>query len=136
MTLVLHASASEVRSLWAVMNVETLDAAKAALKAREDTGTNYIAAWSKGSASPALIANLPQWAESRGVDNVIWTALPAKFNDEDGRVATADEVVAYLGGLTARTREHAERYIRRAPAQIDTPYRRRVEATLGWTPAA
>jgi hypothetical protein len=41
--------------------------------------------------------------------------------------------IKHLSGLTGRAREDAERYIRFTPEQIDTPYRRRIEAELHWT---
>lgn len=67
------------------------------------------------------------------MESVIWTALPAKFNDEEGKKPKPEEVVEYLSGLTGALRDTAERYIRLAPRQIDTPYRRRIEAALQWT---
>ena len=70
---------------------------------------------------------------SRGVDSVVWTALRCKFNGENGRRPTVEEVLTHLSGLTGRPRDEAERYIRFAPRQIDTPYRRRIEAVLHWT---
>jgi hypothetical protein len=92
-----------------------------------------IRAWSVGDAAPSLMVDLPQWAASRGVDSVVWTALPCKFNGENGRRPTVEEGLAHLSGLTGRLRDEAERYIRFAPKQIDTPYRRRIEAVLHWT---
>ncbi|WP_157657992.1 hypothetical protein [Burkholderia ubonensis] len=64
----------------------------------------------------------------------MWTALPPKFGGQDGYRATADEVIAYLASLESRKRELAEQYVRNAPDQIDTSYRRRFEAALHWRP--
>ena len=136
-TLVLDTSAFRVRCLWAVMDAMTVDEAKEALRSREGIPNSNaaadIGAWSVGDAAPLLIVDLPQWAASRGVDSVVWTVLPCKFNGENGRRPTVEEVLAHLSGLTGRLRDEAERYIRFAPKQIDTPYRRRIEAVLHWT---
>lgn len=139
-TLVLHESAPTVRSLWAVMEPTALDEAKEALRDREGipcggAATN-IGTWSRGDAAPVLLADLPEWAGARGVDSVVWTALSPKFRGENGRVPSADEVTSYLGTLTGEARDEAKRYICRAPRQIGTPYRRRIEAALNWTPFA
>jgi hypothetical protein len=140
MTLILDSSASIVRSLWAIMDTPGLSEAKESLRKREDipesNATKHIRAWSKGETAPVLVLDLPRWAESRGIDSVVWTRLPPKFNNENRRAPTVDEVVSHLSSLTGETRDNAERYIRFAPRQIDTPYRRRIEATLQWTPLA
>ena len=78
---------------------------------------------------------IEKWARARDLDGVIWTALPAKFDDED-RTPSEEEVIAHLRRLTGTQRDEAERYIRQAPRQIDTPYRRRIEAELHWLPTA
>lgn len=139
-TLVLdpRPQAVAVRLLWAVMDAADGDSAKEALRMREGTPASRIAedigAWTRGDQPPALIVELPRWAESRGVDGVVWTALLPKFDGHASVAPTPEQVVAYLAGLTGRRRDDAERYIRRAPEQIDTPYRRRIEAALQWTP--
>lgn len=45
---------------------------------------------------------------------------------------TGEEVVGLLRALDAAKRPEAEGYVRQAPAQIDTPYRRLIERELGW----
>lgn len=143
-TLVLHSSAEPVRSLWALMSVQTLEEAKKALAARERIPEQNIAkdigSWSIGDANPSCIIDVAAWATSRGVEHIVWTALPPKFKfndkaknkDKNDNYPTRDEVVTYLSELTGPTRDNAEKYIRRAPAQIDTAYRRYIEARLGW----
>lgn len=136
MTLVLHKSAVPVRALWAVMDSTSTDAARAALRKREGIckgrEKDDVGVWDGGE-SPPLIFDLPEWAKHRSIDAVVWTALPQRFRGSKG-VATAAEVVDYLSTLRGRVRDEAERYIRNAPVQIDTPYRRDIEAALGWCP--
>jgi hypothetical protein len=120
------------------MDAPAVDAAVEDLRDREGVFKTNVAKdigrWTTGSPSPITISGLAEWATSRGIEAVVWTALERKFHD-DGSRASADDVAAYLSALTGRTREDAERYVRRAPPQIDTPFRRAIEAKLGWTPA-
>lgn len=135
-TLVLEPTATLVRSLWAVMDVTEVEAARKALCAREGIDQKnekrFINSWSSGEPSPNLLHGLPEWAESRGVHDVVWTALPPYFNDAL-QTPTQEQIVHYLSGLTGTKRDNAQRYIRFAPRQIDTAYRRHIEAALQWT---
>lgn len=136
MTLVLDAAAHPVRSLWAMMDATDAPTARADLRKREGIPSSneakHVGLWTNGTASPERIASLDSWASARGVDAVIWTALPAKFNGRE-TMPSSEQVVDYLTGLRGPARDAAEAYVRRAPRQIDTPYRRAIEAALGWT---
>jgi hypothetical protein len=136
-TLVLDSSAPPVRSLWAIMDTIDIAAAREALRLREgieERNAHRIGGWSAGDAAPPLIVALPDWANARGIQGVVWTALPAKIGKVE-RTPTKDEVVRYLAELTGARRATAERYVRLAPDQIDTPYRRSIEAVLHWVPS-
>lgn len=134
-TLVLHESARPVRSLWALMDIEDIDDAAENLRAREKTNPRRIGVWQSGQDAPDLIEDLPSWAQERSVEAVIWTALGPQAPDGAQRVPTFEETIAHLKGLTGKELNDARRYVRNAPRQVDTPFRRRFEVELGWTPA-
>ncbi len=135
-TLVLDQSFGLVRSLWALMGIGDLMVAREALRKREcipkKNAATHIATWSQGDECPPTMLGLPEWARARGVGAALWTALPPKFAGVE-RIPTETELVDYLRQLTGAARDAAERYIRCTPRQIDTPYRRRMEAALQWT---
>lgn len=138
MTLVLDEGATPIRSLWAHMDATDLAQAREDLRSREgvpkSVAEKSIGSWSRGDPSPANVIELDAWAQTRGVGHVVWTQLSPKFDGKD-RTPTGDEVVGYLSDLLGPKRDNAERYIRRAPRQVDTPLRRRIAAELNWTPA-
>ncbi len=112
----------------------------------------HIRFWSPTCSSEAAcpskydeVKAIGRWADAHGLDGVVWTALPPKLGtlppkcDECERtpgVCEVDvcEVLDYLRRLEGAQRRHAEEYVRRAPRQIDTAYRRKIEAELHWTP--
>lgn len=135
-TLVIDPSARPIRLLWALMLSSDLQGAKEALGDREGITRNNlqsrIGSWQRGEGAPENIRDLPQWAEDRGLDAVVWTALGPKFNNQE-RPPSIEDVIAYLRNLEGTARDHANHYIENAPRQIDTDYRRRIEADLGWS---
>jgi len=139
-TLVLVPETVSTRSLWAVMDIGELDDAKKKLRERENISIekypNGIGSWEKGEPNPETISDLTEWTTHNGVEAVIWTALPPKSpkTKKDGDVPSEEDVVSHLKTLVGRPRDTAEEYIRRAPRQIDTSYRRKIEAEFGWTP--
>ena len=136
-TLVITLAARPVRSLWALMDSDDLEDAKERLRLREGrTKPEYIGDWSRGGRSPDEIPELSEWALARNVDSVVWTALPPRFKGENNRQPGVEDVLRYLQALTGTARDAAEQYIRRAPRQIDTAYRRRIEAEFQWLPRA
>ncbi len=133
-TLVLTEQGTLVRSLWALMDCTTVENAREGLRAREGVPLNkpcFIGSLERGGDCTAPLPGCAEWMECHQLNAVVWTELPPKF-DEKERVPTEAEVLKYLGGLRGAARENAEQYIRKAPSQIDTNYRRAIEAKLGW----
>lgn len=137
-TLVLHESVAPVHSLWAIMDTDNPEQARAALGEREGISSrrhhDLVGLWEPGQEPPrSTIINLPEWARAHQVNAVVWTALSHNFHGKDSeRIATAEEIIAYLSNLEGETRDISERYIRNAPRQISTGIRQAIEAALGW----
>jgi hypothetical protein len=135
-TLVVTGGAPEVPVLWATLAVDNIEKAKAELALREGISSRNISAsigyWTRTAASrgPETEA-ISRWAATLGLDGVVWTALRPRFAKEY-RTPSQTEVVAYLASLIGEQRLKAEKYCRRAPAQIKTPYRTLIESRLGW----
>lgn len=136
MTLVIDPPATPLRVLWAHMTTVELPEAVSELRNREGiTAKNPVSDigdWKRGDMPADNIPGLPAWAEAHELDAVVWTALGPKF-ERMKRSPSVDEVVTYLRGLRGPVRDHAKQYIERAPRQIDTDYRRQIEAAFGWS---
>ena len=138
LTLVITESAKPIRTSWALMATDDLLQAKKYLLAREcipeTKMDNFISSVSlKEETTDRIKLVIQSWAISLKLDSVIWTSLPAKFNGTNNRVPTIEESITYLPSLDVNSRNNAEEYIRKAPKQIDTDYRRKFEAVFGWT---
>jgi hypothetical protein len=138
-TLVLVKGFTSVPTLWSTFNTRDLARARESLRQREGVprsrAGDLIAHWRRGE-NPASDphATISAWAAGNNLGAGVWTNLPPKFDGIDGRVPTENEVVGYLQTLTGKKRTAAEQYVRRAPRQIGTAYRRAIEKSLGWTP--
>jgi len=140
-TLVITPDALPVRALWAPMTVPDLNTATFALARRENIPNKnigrYIGRWTRtDDNSDPWAETVGRWAPRVMLDAVVWTGLPPKFEENEGRVPTADEVISFLRSLPPQASEAAEMYVRMAPRQIDTRYRRLIERELNWTPLA
>ena len=140
-TLVLLEGAQPVRSLWSLTMSKHIESARRALGAREgvrdECVEESIGMWTPDQRSSGVaIGTIAAWADRMGLDGVVWTDLqPGKPGARgQSEALSADQVVTHLRGLDASTQRNAEEYIRRAPVQIDTDTRRRVEVEFGWTP--
>lgn len=137
-TLVIVPEVRDVRSLWTLMIVPDLDTAKQKLAEREGISMENIPRYigyvsSSGSSYGQCSEVIGRWAWHIGLDGVVWTNLPPKFQNEV-RIPTVEEVLYFLQTLSTETKHRAEEYIRKTPRQIDTAYRRRIEQELNWHP--
>ncbi len=131
-TLVITPDSPCVRSLWALSSFDSVDAAKADLALREEIKDKNIRISIGIWPQAGVEIEINQWATRLNLDAVIWTKLKPRFADQE-RIATPDEVITHLHGLSYEQRANAERYVRMTPRQIDTPYRRRIEQEFGWS---
>lgn len=121
---------------WAELTTTGLDEARELLRQREEIDP----------AHPEWIGSLPgaarglgakeigRWLDTMPLDAVVWTALPPRVDGVEGRCPSAARAVEYLSSLSGETRAHAEDYIRRVPASLDTENRRQITSSLGWFP--
>jgi hypothetical protein len=124
--------AMPVPVLWAWLDITDLAQACAALRRREG-----IPAERDDGIGSLLVTEQPagpvvHWARSQGIEALIWTGLPPRYNGTEGRVPSAAEAVAYLSTLEGQTLAHAKAYVESVPRQIDTLYRRAIGQQLGW----
>ena len=125
-------NAKPCRVLWAVLHAESLQTACSALRAREqipEDRQDGIGVFMPGGTE---IGVLGEWCALRQIDAVIWTALPPRFEGEEGLVPSAGDAIAYFQGLSGETLDHARAYFHRVPLQIDTAYRREIISAMGW----
>ena len=91
-TLVILDGARPVRSLWALMDAQSEEHAREHLREREGILVKnireHVGSWP--SRTTVGIAGLEQWARSRHLDAVVWTALPPEFTTAPGIAPSED----------------------------------------------
>ena len=139
LTLVLCSFTEDVQSLWTHSSYDDLKQAKNNLCEREGTimdRIGYISIPDNESdceAVPLVLDSIRQWVEEKALDAVIWTDLPSNFKERTCMKLNEENVITYLKGLTEDRLKKAEKYIRRAPRQIKTKIRDRIQKEFGWT---
>lgn len=137
LTLVLCPSSKPVRTLWALMATEDIEIAKESLRVREGVQKSKIdisiASVLKDSEETDLTKlTIQNWLKINNLDAAIWTNLPAKFNGQENIEPSLEQAIEYLRALSVNQQNTAEEYIRKAPKQIDTEFRRKFETEFGW----
>jgi hypothetical protein len=139
-TLVITSVPDRVRALWALLASSDVESAKKVLAHREGVISHIerdIGFWTPNGSSGHRGADaIGDWASSKSLGAVVWTALEPGLCGHRGTLPNESDVVRFLRNLPQRQRRAAEEYIRNAPSQIDTRYRRRIEKELGWSPSA
>ncbi len=141
-TLVICPGRSRVPTRWSILDVTDIQSAIHALALREwDRALRNprwieenIGSWehATGAGHGMEVDAIAAWASARGFAGAVWTSLPCKFNDVNGAMPSEDEVIESLRALEGKERDLAEEYVRKAPSEVVTPYRRRIARELGW----
>jgi len=138
LTLVISEGFIPVRTLWALMATNSLEVAVESLRIREgvseiNRSSNIGTLKVKDIYSEPIKLEIQNWASTLQLDAVIWTNLQPNFL-KNGNLPLKEDALAYIKSLDINKRKNAEEYIRKAPVQIDTDFRRFFEVELGWTP--
>lgn len=134
MTLIIDKDALPVRTLWALMATDNLQTAIESLKEREGVPRIDLIHSVKVSdeTDDDTKKTIIDWLKSKNLDAAIWAGLSLNQRIQKER-PSKDSVIQHLRGLSYIDGKAAEEYIRKAPKQIDTEYRREIEAEFGWT---
>ncbi|WP_182630025.1 hypothetical protein [Pantoea hericii] len=127
-------NAKPVQVLWARLNTASLESACRALRLREAIPDSRVDGIGMITVTENATGPLAEWAQTKGIEGLIWTGLPARMAGTEGQIPTLDDARHYLQNLTGETREHAFHYIEQVPAQIDTVYRRAFADLARWQP--
>ncbi|RZL56018.1 MAG: hypothetical protein EOP70_08240 [Variovorax sp.] len=135
LSTVIREGSAPQRTWWALLDTNDIDVAREMLREREQIAQEHpewLGSLPSGVDYPCATA-IGEWLARHDLDAVVWTALPPRYADEEGRAPTADEAVDYLDGLSGDTRSHAEDYVRQIPPSLATAHRGAIETRLGWT---
>ena len=134
LTLVIDSDVPCSQVLWIKMDCVNIETAKEKLRIREGKIKHkFVGIWKAGQDSPMSLSGLDSWAEGVGAEAVIWTALPPKFKNIDYNKPNIEDAIAHIERLDIDSKQLAEEYVRKTPAQIKTPFRTKFEEYFGWT---
>ena len=144
LTLVITSKGTEVKTLYAISKCKTIEVAVLNLAIREGSGRKSIGSYDKASnqfshADFLFNQNIVDWINTKDIDGVIWTNLGEKWDVKNEKGGVVQQIqpemrIEYLKGLKENGSALAEEYIRKAPIQIKTIFRKKIEEELNWTP--
>ncbi|MGO2357359.1 MAG: hypothetical protein ACTH6S_04015 [Mesonia sp.] len=140
LTLVLEPTAKLVQSLYAISTNTTIDEAVLNLAVREGSARSAIGYYGKYTNETKLndfkyIENIKEWLTIHPeIDAVIWTNLKANWKKTDRVKSKKRDRLEHLKALDGSTKAIAEEYIRKAPFQITTNFRKEIENEFKWYP--
>lgn len=135
-TLVICPDVARIGTYWTELKVTELSAARTALGRREYAAANqkwiadYIGYFdaTSGTGHGAGLEAVTEWAASKSLRGVVWTNLPFGLRASRGTMPSADEIASHFAGLSVKDRDVALKYVRLAPKQTETAYRRLLSA--------
>ncbi len=131
-TLIIDENSAPVRTLWSLMIPSNIDDCIESLEKREGTTKENIHFTTTNSnCEKDIKITINKWLTEKNIDAAIWTGLSFSRKTNNKR-PTLFEIINHLEQLTGNERIFAEEYIRNAPRQIDTEYRREIENKMGW----
>lgn len=134
---VICASAPRARVMWAMLKTGSMAAAREGLRRREQIPSSQphcIGSVGNGIPDPRCphAAAIAAWAAAQGLDGVVWTALPPRFQGINGVAPHRQAALHYLRQLPPDQRLHAEHYVRSTPLFVATQLRTALADDLGW----
>jgi hypothetical protein len=75
---------------------------------------------------PRAVKIIEAWANAKGFDAAIWTALGSNFAEKAREPFSVEAAIRFLGTRDGKTLDAALTYIRRAPPEVQTPVREAV----------
>ncbi len=144
-TLVINPGSEPVQCLWALSASDTIEAAVESLRKREgielENKELSIGVWSRiGRSQDSVECIIDEWMQNLVLgdehvilDAVVWTKLKPRFK-VCKESPTVDDIIEHLKNLPPEKKIIAEAYVRKAPKQIITAYRQKIEEIFKWTP--
>lgn len=132
-TLVLDEKFEPQKTFWILMTQNSISDARTSLREREGTFDQHIHHITHLTEPKNHIQReIIKWLSEKELDCAIWTGLPPKFNGVDHEVPTLTDLFKYFESLPNSKLELAREYIIKTPKQINTNYRREIEAKYNW----
>jgi len=72
--------------------------------------------------------NITVWCNEKKYDAVVWTALSSQFYHQTHMDFSVENAINYLEQLPLSAKSNAINYIKKAPGEVITPVRKRLEA--------
>ncbi len=135
LTLVITPGANKVMTLWALSACNDLRDAADHLITREKTSSKYVGRIHSAEdlSNDNIVRDISVWLTAQALDGAVWTALPPQTPENwTESEMTPEGAVIYIRSLDDSARSLAERYIRNAPEQIETPIRKKLREEFGW----